>query len=442
MNPGKCVFERVEGANGLGRAAEAWTQRLAPRIRWPEGTRFEGIRLARLWVSGDATLTFEHEITLRDAAATRALRIQGRTIAQTSNRPDRVHAHVRYGGLMGLCMDDSQSGLHWCSPDRDRALALGPLFQRAALADWLRTRITTADHILVSVPQTPLAYRLITHRLGKRCVIRIRDTGVESPGIFLKAYAHAPPPHQVERLRTLSTTVAGISNGRLHAPRTLYYDEEARAVVAAEIPRAALALDDQSATDDRVAAALAFLHDLPPDAADRVHAFDDELATVTRWQTVLSALRPDIDLAGFTDLIAELRARGLDLPDAPIRFIHRDFHPGQLFTHGDALWVVDWDTCCGGYAELDLATFSAHRTLCQLGAGRTRDESWCRVWGFLESYGRAGGRADRSRLRWHLALALTRLAALHSARGLPADRATTIWSLAGDLLGGKVELPT
>jgi aminoglycoside phosphotransferase (APT) family kinase protein len=42
-------------------------------------------------------------------------------------------------------------------------------------------------------------------------------------------------------------------------------------------------------------------------------------------------------------------------PDAPRRFIHRDFHPGNALWDGGAIQVVDWATAAIGPAGIDLA---------------------------------------------------------------------------------------
>jgi hypothetical protein len=43
-------------------------------------------------------------------------------------------------------------------------------------------------------------------------------------------------------------------------------------------------------------------------------------------------------------------------PDAPARFIHRDFHPGQtLWQAGRITGIVDWTTACRGPSGMDVA---------------------------------------------------------------------------------------
>jgi hypothetical protein len=78
--------------------------------------------------------------------------------------------------------------------------------------------------------------------------------------------------------------------------------------------------------------------------------------------------------------VAVLRA---PLPDAPARFIHRDYHPTNVLWAGGRLsGVVDWPNACLGPAAVDVAHCRAN--LAQLYGTAVADH-------FLHTYEQAAG---------------------------------------------------
>lgn len=108
----------------------------------------------------------------------------------------------------------------------------------------------------------------------------------------------------------------------------------------------------------RTGAALAALHDVPPQTSRR-WSLDDERATLAR------AVR-DGPYADLADLAATSLAA---LPPAPQVGLHRDFYFDQVIVGPKIVWLVDLDLHARGDAAIDLGNFVAHLTELDLRRG-------------------------------------------------------------------------
>ncbi len=420
----------------IGEPRALWLQRLGPRIRWPEGQVLLDARLARLWTRRNGSPCFEHELTFSNGSDVRRLRIQGASSCGERSKAQRTHAHFRNGSLSGIRIFDQTTDCLWCTADRDRALDSRELFDREFLKIWLRERLQGVLPRECSVDFDQLNVRVIAHRMGKRCVMRVRTAGARNPGLFLKVHAHAPPTGQLSRLVELTSLLELATGGRFRVPQLLFYDHERHVSICREMPFEVRSIDDTLASDGEIAVVLAALHALPGRIGKRIHSKMDELNTVLRWRTLFTRLSPDLPLELFHNLVEQLSRRMPEIVPGEPCMIHRDLHAGQIGTGQGQIWILDWDTCCMGSPELDIATFMAHRMTSDLISGPAFTGVSKRLPAFLAAYTRAGGRYGAQTLRWHLGVALTRLGALQSGRGLDASHIQAMWSLAGEILRG------
>jgi len=252
----------------------------------------------------------------------------------------------------------------------------------------------------------------------------------------MKVHAHAPSTGQLSRLVELTSLLELATDGRLRVPQLLFYDHERHVSICREMPFEVRSIDDTLASDGEIAVVLAALHAVPGQIGNRIHSTKDELDTVLRWRSLFTGLPPDLPLGRFHNLVDQLsRLMPEIVPGGPC-MIHRDLHAGQIGSGQGHIWILDWDTCCIGSPELDIATFMAHRMTGDLISGQAFTGVSKRLPAFLAAYTRAGGKYGAQALRWHLGIALTRLGALQSGRGLDASTIQAMWSLADEILRG------
>ena len=234
------------------------------------------------------------------------------------------------------------------------------------------------------------AATLISHRAGKRAVVRVS-------GAFVKVVRPDRAAGIADAARRAAALVA--------TPRVLGCDP-ARGLVRFA-PAAGASLRDAPTPAALAAAgqALRALHDgARPSAA--VHDAAAEAAVVRRWVGAFvghGAWHPAAGeaLAQLPRVLSGL----LRAPGTPLVALHRDLHDGQVLVsaHG-AVTLLDLDTLAIGEAALDLANLLVHVELTRPGAGEE----------LLDAYDPPP--AVRDRLDAYAAATRLRLACVHAFR--------------------------
>ncbi len=135
------------------------------------------------------------------------------------------------------------------------------------------------------------------------------------------------------------------------APRLIAFDDgprecDVRALLMTRLPgRVVLAPKDMTKWLRQMAAALPPVHDVPIGIGLRRYRpySDPRMLDVPVWSKEPRAWRAVLDLAQSPQ------------PRTRPRFIHRDYHPGNvLWRRGRVSGVIDWNSACGGPPGIDL----------------------------------------------------------------------------------------
>ncbi len=272
------------------------------------------------------------------------------------------------------------------------------------------------EHLGISPDPASLHYRLLNHRLGKRCVLRLswqEATGRRSLVLRClkeKGRRHRDNEHYMNQLWGLGFDDS--AKDRIRVPRVLACDDSLHTIAIEDVRGEVLGETRRWPQSHQAAwagAALAKLHlcTLQP---GRTHGVDEELQILREWISLTGLLLPHLRDAlerGHRLVVGRLeRRRG-----GPLRLAHRDFYNKQLLHDGEWTTLIDFDTLCMADPALDIGNYLAHRELARI-TGEAWEESESRA--FLDSYGEwlplpcdAGIRAWRD-------AALLRLACLYA----------------------------
>ncbi|NOT00173.1 MAG: phosphotransferase [Phycisphaerales bacterium] len=405
---------------------------LVNAIVWPAGTGLTDTRLARVWAGRNGRLTFDLQLTLHGPSGASRHSVQG--VVSISSPPNRIvkqPIRFEHGSLLGILRTDPVRFAWLSTPDCDPELPPARrLFRPRGLHDLLAdarfARIAPAGQE-PSRTGSP-AMNLVSYRVGRRFVAAIR-TDDDGARLFVKGFRRMPGPTSLHRAAELAAMLATRSSGEIRVP-----------LVRGALPELGLLISDEvwpapspvhyAAADVALAARVAAaIHSLPCVGDERVHRAADEWDTVDRWHDVLGVLCPHVATP-----LQEIRERLRDqTPTAgreTMTLIHRDFHHAQLLRNERAIWLVDWDTLCLGHPEQDIATYAAHAVLDAALGSVSGDDGFIRLNAFLDAHHNAGGMIDSPRLGWYLAVALARVAAMHTARGFPDGALAPVWQLA------------
>ena len=165
---------------------------------------------------------------------------------------------------------------------------------------------------------------------------------------------------------------------------------------------------------DATARALAGMHAVPLSVSRR-HTWHDGL-DVARAAIARSALSDD--LRGRASQIAAILANTANVHPCAEGPAHRDFYDKQVLVTPDGVTLIDFDTTCASYRELDLANFVAHLMLRSLPGYVQLDRAGEYTRRFLEAYIAEAGALDPARYRATLATTWLRLSAVYAMRPL------------------------
>ena len=212
------------------------------------------------------------------------------------------------------------------------------------------------------------ANQLVTHRPGKRAVLRRTDRDGQTVS-FVKVVR----PERAGALAQKGALAADRLHGIALAPRLISDERLADGVLEwSVVPGATLHHlgSDQAWTSDQAASAwglagsaLLALHRSDPAGVEAWHGPDRELAAIDPW------LAPAVEFGLLeADLVRRARdrvAQGLEvITQAVVGVLHRDLHDKQLLLDDDGrIGLIDVDTLARGERALDVANVLAHLEL-------------------------------------------------------------------------------
>lgn len=218
-----------------------------------------------------------------------------------------------------------------------------------------RLRVVLSDCLGKPLRRLP-DVELLSHRLGKRAVARIR---LGAARFIVKCYRDYS-----ERAATTFRHMQALRDGGLRLAEPVGYSEEWQLLVMQDVDGEAPATADDSG---RAGELLAALHGCAP-VTDSRHTSAEEIALLERWidtiQGVGNACAGRLDAA-----LTALRTELTTTDAACFRLSHRDFYEKQiLLTTRDAT-LLDFDTLALADPMLDLGNYAAHLDLraCQEG---------------------------------------------------------------------------
>jgi hypothetical protein len=155
--------------------------------------------------------------------------------------------------------------------------------------------------------------------------------------------------------------------------------------------RRALAEGDAPALLATVAQALATVHAAPLDES-RERPLTHWRAEARRRQTKIARAEPALAARALA-LVESIDTLAARWPDPPLRLIHGDFHPEQVWLHDGRVVLFDFDEFTRGDPLEDIAEFAI-----KLG-----DDAASHTF-IAAAAAHAGAGFDHDRLRWHLAV--------------------------------------
>ncbi|MCP5151179.1 MAG: phosphotransferase [Chromatiales bacterium] len=252
---------------------------------------------------------------------------------------------------------------------------------------------------------------LLAHRLGKRCVVRVRGDGAGGPrSVVVKGYRTGSGRATVADGLARRLRDGGLDGrGGVRVPRPLGVVEDMEAAVMEDLPDdggAWLARGDESVAH-AAGRALAALH-ASPVQVEAWHGPDAERTVVDRFAALLATARPELALRVGRSLV-QARLALAALAPGEVRLAHRDYHEKQITNDAEGAVIYDFDTVCMADPALDLGNFLAHVTLAAL--RHPIDEAAVAA-AFLDGYG-VPDRALARRVSTYRSVSCLRLACVH-----------------------------
>lgn len=262
-----------------------------------------------------------------------------------------------------------------------------------------------------------LACDLVSHRLGKRAVQRLRRTG-RAPAagmpssLIAKSTKRGSDAGRRAQAAARALWQAGFDEvAGIRVPRSYAFFEDLNTEIMEDLQGRSL---NELAGDARVKGmvlagrALAKLHATSLDI-DRRFGPTDECSLLANWTELFVQLRPELAtlaMAAFTRINCDLDA----CRHFRTALLHRDYHDKQILIAGDQVGLIDFDTLCHGDPALDVGNFLAHVTLS--GLQEQRDLAHLRA-AFLGSYESEAGPLAAKHLQTYERSALLRLAFIY-----------------------------
>ena len=381
-------------------------ERMLARLRCAPDERLGEPRLASLWVKPGRYFNAVYDLDESSSGPT-----PGRTVslfalgASAANRARRGMGQHDHTGL-----EASGPGCAKCSSE---VTPEGVLVQLFPFDYRLPTLRACHDQNVVSRAMGAPVERLaaMTYRAGMRC--QIEYTLEDGRRVFGKVAFEREPGKSFRKQQGIHEALCRDA-GELKVARPDRYIENLRLSVIGAVSGASLDEaypgDAAAAVLPRVARALHQFHGLDPAITDRVHGVREEVALLTSWVALISALLPEV--AG--DLAVGLEHLKSTAPNVPgvLCLVHRDFFDKQVMVSGERVALIDLDTAGGGEPEIDLANFCVHLRLRARQATTAVDDRSL-IETFLRAY---PGRFSVEKFDWYRRATCLRLACVYALR--------------------------
>ena len=244
----------------------------------------------------------------------------------------------------------------------------------------------------------------------KRAVLRLstkvvsRDSGEKRKVVwYIRAYANASGLRLHQLMSELRENF--LENPSVGVVTSLAAIEEKNLLImdhANGIPLEGRLSDSKIVeTIERVGHALALLHTFRSTGVP-VFPLREQLSYIASNALSLKVLLPDA--AGVIDkVISTLHSRKPKGNTSSARFVHGDFHPGQILIDSDRIVILDFDRAHIGDPSCDLGNFAAYLHLFEMRSEITNASDLIQK--FIASYsGAAGNGIDMDRIRfWTIA---------------------------------------
>jgi Phosphotransferase enzyme family len=379
-------------------------------------------RVERLHARGDKGYVVDYDMDLATPAGPKSIRVFGELPVSAADHAERILRNLRQPHRGQLAPD-------WATDAISDLPGTGLILRFPGLDEALPgMRLTQQPEMLLPAVAQGLdlssqgvrvaALDVLSHRLGKRCVYRVRfargaDADPQWPdSIIVKLYKSRGDLG--ERVCGMMDTLwrRGFGEeGDVSVPRPIAYHPELRALLMQDIAAQSLhGLSGKAfmAGVDAAGRALAKLHESPVRVPNRYTAAE-QIASLQEWTELASRVAPALAPA----IARALERAGAAMADArPARstLVHRDYHERQVLIRGPETVLIDFDTLCFGDPVIDVGNFIAHLRVASL---RTQVPSRDLETLFLAAYGRARGEKLDGPIEPYVKAPLLRLACLN-----------------------------
>ncbi len=365
----------------------------------------------------------EYDMRLLHEKEERVQRVIGRLVGEEADKQckELVRKLRKRGQLLSEVPTDSVT----CLPNMGLILqfvgldyrlqglksALDPVVMRPILARFLSLHGGGLPGCSINV---------LSHRLGKRCVIRYRQEPLDSTrlmerwSLIGKVYKFRDQRGRQVFAAMQSLWQGGFSGSAqdgIRIPKPLAYLADSQLLLMEDASGSSLLEFDRSEIEFAIVAAgkaLAKLHRFPLGVSGR-HTSEDEEELLNGWVAVISQVYPEMK-ATFGEALTEVQdylSRHRNFEPA---LVHRDFHEKQVLLDGSQAVLIDFDTLCLSDPAIDVGNFLAHLKLAglqRLGSVESLEAA------FVEAYHPRPSRDFRARVEAYTKSSLLRLACLY-----------------------------
>ena len=397
------------------------------RWSWPahRGLRLEGVKVHRLFPRGRDGHVIKYQVTLVGDGGTTEMDLFGELVAgDPFVARQRVLEKLRKSRRKQIDRQDDSDALA-AVPELGMLVRVPGYDERLPGLKLLHQPRQARRFIERRLGEEPdagsLSFRLLNHRLGKRCILRLAwRRGGRPRSVVVRCLKEKDERHRRNQAHMTALRQRGF-DGAIRVPAVVGLDDDLHLIAIEEVPGELLGHSRRWPLAEQAALAGAALGKLHATAAwlKERYGVEQELTMLADWVALATRLRPE--LAKALDLSHRRLVPALSAcAGRPVRLAHRDYYNKQLLFDGHTTTLIDFDTLCLADPALDLGNYLAHRDLARL-VGEPWDEG--EEGAFLEAYARYSSLPPLPALEaWRLAarLRLACLYATHSGwEGIP-----------------------
>lgn len=377
------------------------------------GTRIEDVQVGDAWAGRRGKAFLRLDAALRNGAGTRrTMTFIVELFSDGDARKVLWRLRRRHPGealrAFAACVRDQRLLIHPLGFDY-RLSTLPLAFAPAEL----RTRRALADHVLTDDP--PQVVRYVPE---KRCLLRYRAVDLQGVEQFVLGKVHARGEDMVSAGRQRAVAGALAAHPTTKAPKVLGICRQARIVFQEQVGGMSVYDHIRQGTATRAHGSLSGtglralhatnLKDLP------IHDVVAELVLLDRAIS-RSFLKSDEQQQAVL-VLAALARTAPTITNADFVVSHRDFYDKQVLVSGTMVNLIDFDTLCVSWPEIDVGNYLAHLRLRQHQGYCTQAQANAQGAAFLDGYAHGDDVLDEDRICWALSATSLRLACVYSAR--------------------------